>query len=98
MSTDRHACCDDRQQVTASGVATGPCQRQRQLGWLTLGALTDSSGGMTGSQTWTFSAPDHYFDYLADSEAVTLTYTVQVDDHHGGVDVAGRRRHRDRRQ
>ena len=39
---------------------------------------------MTGSQKWTFSAPDHYFDYLADGEAVTLTYTVQVDDHHGG--------------
>ena len=40
---------------------------------------------MTGTREWTFSAPDHYFDYLADSEAVTLTYTVQVDDHHGGL-------------
>ena len=47
--------------------------------------LTNSTGGLTGAQTWTFSAPDHYFDYLADSETVTLTYTVQVDDHHGGV-------------
>ena len=26
-----------------------------------------------------------YFDYLADGETVTLTYTVEVDDHHGGV-------------
>ena len=39
---------------------------------------------MIGTQSWTFSAPDHYFDYLADTETVTLTYTVQVDDHHGG--------------
>ena len=40
---------------------------------------------MTGSDTWIFSAPDHYFDYLAKGEQVTLTYTVQVDDHKGGV-------------
>ena len=37
------------------------------------------------ARSWTFSASDHYFDYLADSETVTLTYTVQVDDHQGGV-------------
>ena len=40
---------------------------------------------MQGSKGWSFSAPDSYFDYLADGEAVTLTYTVEVDDHHGGV-------------
>ena len=31
--------------------------------------------------------PDHYFDYLAHTETVTLTYTVQVDDHHGGFTI-----------
>ena len=71
--------------VGVSGVATGLANGTVQLTWLTLGALTDCSGGLTGTQKWTFSAPDHYFDYLADSEAVTLTYTVQVDDHHGGL-------------
>ena len=40
---------------------------------------------LQGSKSWSFSAPDSYFDYLADGEAVTLTYTVEVDDHHGGV-------------
>ena len=50
-----------------------------------MGALTDSTDGVTGSQAWTFSAPDQYFDYLADGETVTLTYTVEVDDHHGGI-------------
>ena len=71
--------------VIASGIQTGLADHDTQFGWLSLGALADSTGGLTGSQTWTFSAPDHYFDYLADSETVTLTYTVQVDDHHGGL-------------
>src|SRR5204863_234917 len=71
--------------VGVSGVATGLANGTVQLTWLTLGALTDSAGGLTGTQNWTFSAPDHYFDYLADTETVTLTYTVQVDDHHGGL-------------
>ena len=66
-------------------MTTGLADHDTQLGWLTLGTLTDSTDGVTGSESWTFSAPDHYFDYLADGETVTLTYTVQVDDHHGGV-------------
>ena len=70
--------------VVASDTTTG-LDSSAMLGWLSLGALTDSSGGVTGSKSWTFTAPDHYFDYLALGEQVTLTYTVQVDDHHGGV-------------
>ena len=71
--------------VSASGVVTGLANGAVPLTWLSLGSLTDSTHGATGSRSWTFSAPDHYFDYLADSETVTLTYTVQVDDHHGGI-------------
>ena len=71
--------------VVASGVTTGLASNATELSWLTLGALSDSTNGVTGSKTWSFSAPDHYFDYLAEGEHVTLTYTVQVDDHHGGV-------------
>ncbi|MFG3597337.1 VCBS domain-containing protein [Bradyrhizobium sp. RDI18] len=71
--------------VVASGIMTGLADHDTQFDWLLLGTLTDSPGGLTGIQNWTFSAPDHYFDYLADGEAVTLTYTVEVDDHHGGV-------------
>ena len=55
------------------------------LGWLSLGTLTDSGNGVTGSRAWTFSAADNGFDYLADGETLTLTYTVKIDDHHGGV-------------
>ena len=71
--------------VGVSGVATGLANGEVQLTWLSLGSLTDSTNGATGSRGWTFSAPDHYFDYLADGETVTLTYTVQIDDHHGGI-------------
>ena len=56
--------------VTASGVLAGLADSNTQLGWLTLGPLTDSAGGATGSKTWTFSAADHYFDYLAAGETV----------------------------
>jgi VCBS repeat-containing protein len=72
--------------VVASGVTSGLPGNSNVLGWLSLGELTDSTGtGTGGSDTWTFSAQDGNFDYLADGETVTLTYTVQVDDGHGGV-------------
>jgi VCBS repeat-containing protein len=71
--------------VNASGVMTGLANGTVQLSWLSLGAVTDSTDGVPGSKSWSFSAPDSYFDYLADGETVTLTYTVEVDDHHGGV-------------
>ena len=71
--------------VHATGVTTGLVNGAVPSEWLSLGALTDSTDGVQGSQSWSFSAPDSYFDYLADGEAVTLTYTVEVDDHHGGV-------------
>lgn len=71
--------------VHASGVMTGLANGTVQLSWLSLGALTDSTDGVQGSKSWSFSAPDNYFDYLADGEMVTLTYTVEVDDHLGGV-------------
>jgi VCBS repeat-containing protein len=69
--------------VSASGVVTGLANGAVQLSWLSFGPLSDSTGGAPGSQSWTFSAPDSSFDYLANGETVTLTYTVEVDDHHG---------------
>ena len=38
-----------------------------------------------GSASWSYSAPDNAFDFLADGEILTLTYTATVDDGHGGV-------------
>ncbi|KWV48847.1 hypothetical protein AS156_17800 [Bradyrhizobium macuxiense] len=71
--------------VSESGVTTGLADPATVLSWLSLGALTDATNGTTGSRSWTFSAADKDFDYLAAGETLTLTYTVQIDDHHGGV-------------
>ena len=72
--------------MPTSGVTSGLPGDSNVLGWLSLGALTDTTGsGTGGSDTWTFSAQDGNFDYLAAGETVTLTYTVQVDDGHGGI-------------
>ncbi|MGY3485565.1 VCBS repeat-containing protein [Bradyrhizobium sp. USDA 4011] len=72
--------------VTESGATAGlPEDQSTILNWLSLGTLTDSTGHVNGSQAWTFSAADQNFDYLAAGETLTLTYTIQIDDHHGGV-------------
>ena len=38
-----------------------------------------------GSATWSYSTADNAFDFLADGEILTLTYTATVNDGHGGV-------------
>ena len=78
----------DTHDVTITGmVASGTTTAldSSAASWLTLGVLHDSTTGVTGSDVWSFSAADHYFDYLAEGEHLTLAYTVQVDDHHTGV-------------
>jgi VCBS repeat-containing protein len=71
--------------VTACGITTGLPDDATVKGWLTLGALSDSTGTGSGSDGWTLAAADKYFDYLRAGETLTLSYTVQVDDHHGGL-------------
>ncbi|MGQ0681404.1 FG-GAP-like repeat-containing protein [Bradyrhizobium sp.] len=75
--------------VTASGTVSGlpgaALPNSTVLNWLSLGTFIDSTDGVTGSQVWTFSAEDHYFDYLAEGETVALTYTVEVEDNYGAT-------------
>ena len=71
--------------VSTSGAGSGLPVPATVLSWLSLGTLTNSTDGATGSQEWTFSAAGESFDYLGDGQSVTLTYTVEVDDGHGGV-------------
>ena len=47
--------------------------------------VVKTSGSSTGTINTTFSAPDLAFDYLAAGEHLNITYTVQLDDHAGGV-------------
>ena len=35
--------------------------------------------------SWSYDVADSQFDFLADDETLTLTYTATVNDHHGGL-------------
>ncbi|MDX3971340.1 MAG: VCBS domain-containing protein [Bradyrhizobium sp.] len=50
-----------------------------------LTVVQGAGNGNNGSATWTYSVPDHLFDFLAEDEKLILNYVVQVDDGHGGV-------------
>ena len=81
--TDAHA-------LKVTGVVTSgsdgglPADVSVLKSWLSLGTLTEAGTG-GASQAWTFSAQDKVFDYLGVGQHVTLTYTVEIDDGHGGV-------------
>src|SRR3954449_8419917 len=47
--------------------------------------VVKTSGSATGTINTTFSAPDLAFDYLSAGQHLDITYTVQLDDHAGGV-------------
>ncbi|UPK25131.1 beta strand repeat-containing protein [Bradyrhizobium sp. 195] len=47
--------------------------------------VVKTSGSSTGAINTTFSAPDLAFDYLAAGQHLDITYTVQLDDHAGGI-------------
>jgi len=57
------------------------------LGALTLGPVTDSTGGATGAVKWTWSAVDSTLDFLAEGQTVLQNYNVTVADNHGGTTV-----------
>lgn len=43
----------------------------------------DSTDGSVGELSWSFSAADHYFDFLAAGESLHVTYDVAVTDNQG---------------
>ena len=47
----------------------------------------------TGTIGWHYNIDDGALDFLGADDVVTLTYTVQVDDGHGGTPDAGRDHH-----
>ncbi|MGY3031633.1 VCBS repeat-containing protein [Bradyrhizobium sp. USDA 4354] len=50
-----------------------------------LTVVQGAGNGNNGTATWTYSVPDHLFDFLAEDEKLILNYVVQVDDGRGGV-------------
>jgi VCBS repeat-containing protein len=52
---------------------------------LDINSVTKESGSTNGEINATFKATDAIFDYLAAGEKLTLQYTIQVNDGHGGI-------------
>ena len=72
--------------VSGSGDIAGHIPSEQEL----LGMFTAETSGLTNTTTvgkinWTFNTGNKTFDYLAVGEEVKLTYTVTVDDGHGGT-------------
>ena len=72
--------------VGGNGNITGNIPSNDEL----LKMFTTETSGLTdttteGKITWTFDSGDKTFDYLSVGETVELTYTVTVDDGHGGT-------------
>ncbi len=49
--------------------------------------VSDSTNGNIGETSWTFSAADHYFDFLAAGESLSATYNIAVTDDHGATSI-----------
>src|SRR5260221_1462512 len=73
--------------LTDTHTATAVAQGTGYLGSFTLGALADSTNGVTGSLGWTFSGVDGALDFLAAGQTLIQKYNVTVDDGHGGTAV-----------
>ena len=72
--------------AVTSGVTDGLALDEAGLiGLVTPGAVTKNSGSDAGNVALAFSAASTVFDYLADGEVVTLTYTLDIDDGDGGL-------------
>jgi VCBS repeat-containing protein len=72
--------------VVLSGTTSGlsSVSQGTILSWLQMGGVNDPSGSTAGSIGANFFAADGYFSYLSVGQSVTMTYTVQIADNHGG--------------
>ena len=69
-------------------VATGPTNGMYDAAFIALmhpSAVVEPSGPSSGSLHFDFTADSATFDYLAGSDVLTLSYTLAIDDGHGGV-------------
>ena len=75
--------------ASASGVTTGilpgALGNAELMAFFNVDNVVKASGSSTGVINTTFAAPDLAFDYLAAGQQLNITYTVQLDDHAGGV-------------
>ena len=72
--------------VAASGDTTGLALNEAALiALITLGGVSKALGSSSGSVNLSFNAASTAFDYLAQDEVLTLTYTVAINDGDGGL-------------
>jgi len=68
-----------------AGLLPGPFGNAELMAFYHVDNVIKNSGSNAGIINTTFSAPDLAFDYLAAGQHLDITYTVQLDDHAGGV-------------
>ncbi|WP_082070327.1 VCBS domain-containing protein [Bradyrhizobium sp. LTSP885] len=68
-----------------SGLLPGSLGTGELMSFYNVDNVIKNSGSSAGTINTTFSAPDLAFDYLAAGEHLNITYTVQLDDHAGGI-------------
>ncbi len=68
-----------------AGLLPGPFGNAELMSFFHVDNVVKTSGSSTGTINTTFSAPDLAFDYLSAGQHLDITYTVQLDDHAGGI-------------
>ena len=71
--------------LAVSGATSGLPDPATLESYLTDLQITKDAGSIFGHVDGQFAAPDSAFNYLSAGETVTLKYTVQIDDGHGGT-------------
>ena len=67
------------------GILPGFLGNAELMSFFNVDNVVKAAGSSNGTINTTFTAPDLAFDYLAAGEHLNITYTVQLDDHAGGV-------------
>ncbi len=71
--------------VLAHSYALTAAQQNALVSAFTIGAASHSNITGNGSISWHYDIADSALDFLGANDVVTLTYTVQVSDGHGGT-------------
>ena len=75
--------------LAVSGATSGLPDNASLKSYLTDLQIIKGAGSIFGHLDGQFAAPDSAFHYLSAGETVTLKYTVQIDDGHGGASDDG---------
>jgi VCBS repeat-containing protein len=70
---------------STAGLLPGVLGTAELMSFFHVDNVVKAAGSSSGTINTTFAAPDLAFDYLAAGETLNITYTVQLDDHAGGV-------------